>query len=74
MDGTKNTYRVLVEKSKGDHVEDVGNVGTIILKWILRIFNAKMWAGLIWFRTETRGGLLRRQKSIFGLHKMRRNS
>jgi hypothetical protein len=40
------------------HKEDLGVDGRIVLKWILEKWGGKVWAGFIWFRTETSGRLL----------------
>jgi hypothetical protein len=34
---------------KGDHLEESGIDGTIILKWIFKKWNGEAWTGLIWF-------------------------
>jgi hypothetical protein len=43
---------------EGDHSEDVGTDGKLILEWISRKLCGKMWTGCIWLRKRTNGGLL----------------
>jgi hypothetical protein len=43
---------------KGDHLEDTGVDGMIILRWIYRKWDVGAWIGLIWLRIGTRGGHL----------------
>jgi hypothetical protein len=39
-------------------LEDPGVDGRIILRWILRKWDVRAWAGLEWLRTGTGGGHL----------------
>ena len=41
-----------------DHLEDQGVDGMIILRWIFRKRDVRVWAGLIWLRIGTVGGHL----------------
>jgi len=43
---------------EGDHLEDLGVGGKIILKWIFGKWNGMAWAGLIWLRIVASGGPL----------------
>jgi len=38
-----------------DHVEYLGIDGSIIFKWILKVWDGRACAGLIWFRVRTCG-------------------
>ena len=52
-------YRVLGgEPKKGDHFEDPGKYGRIILRWIFRKWNVGVWTGSIWLRIGAGDGHL----------------
>jgi hypothetical protein len=38
------------DPSEGDHLENRGKEGRIILKWILNMWVGKVWNGLLWTR------------------------
>jgi hypothetical protein len=50
-------YQLLVEGNLGerDHLKDLGIGGSIIFKWILKIWDGRACAGLIWFRVRICG-------------------
>jgi hypothetical protein len=41
-----------------DHLEDPSVDGKIILRWIFRKWDVRVWTGLIWLRIGTGGGHL----------------
>ena len=47
---------MLGNRRKGDHWEDLGIDGWIILGWISRRWDVGIWTGLGWPRIETVGG------------------
>jgi hypothetical protein len=57
----RNAYRILVGNVNGrDHSEDLGVDGKIMLEWILGKSCGKVWAGCMWLRIGTSGGLSER--------------
>ena len=41
-----------------DHLEDQSSYGRTILRWVFGKWDVGTWAGLIWLRIRTGGGLL----------------
>jgi len=51
MGEIKNAYNILAGKlERSNHLEDLDIGKRIILDWILRKYNGKMWTGFIWLR------------------------
>jgi len=46
------------QRREGDHRGDLGVDGWIILGWISRRWDVRIWTGLGWARIETGGGRL----------------
>jgi hypothetical protein len=53
-----NTKLWLENLKGGDHSEELGIDGKIILEWILEKQSGKVWTGCIWLRIGTSVGLL----------------
>jgi hypothetical protein len=59
MTKRSGVYRVLWGSLRErDHLKDPGVDGRIILRWIFRKWNVRLWTGSIWFRKGTVGGHL----------------
>ena len=59
MGERRGIYRVLVGKPEGkNHLVDPGVDGRIILRWIFRKWDVRIWTGLIWLRIGIVGGHL----------------
>jgi hypothetical protein len=59
MGERRGAYRALVGKPEGgNHLEDPGVDGRIILKWTFERLGVGAQTGLIWHRIGTGGGLL----------------
>jgi hypothetical protein len=56
--GEVNTGFWWGDLGEGDHLEDRGIDGRIILKWIFKKWDGMAWIGLIWPRIGTGDGLL----------------
>jgi len=59
--GGREAYRGFwwVNQTKGDHLEDPGVDGSIILRWIFRKWDVGVWTGSSWLRIGTGGEYLR---------------
>ena len=44
--------------SERDHLKDPGLDGRIILIWIFRKWDVRVWTGSVWLRIGTGGGIL----------------
>jgi hypothetical protein len=54
-----NACTALVGKIEDNyHLEDLGIVGRILLKWTLNKYYGLAWKGLSWLRIRTIGGFL----------------
>jgi len=52
-------YRFLwINLRKRNHLEDPGVDGKIILRWIFRKWDVRLWTGSSWLRIVTGGGHL----------------
>jgi hypothetical protein len=59
MGERRGAYRALVGNLReGDHLEDPGVDGRIILKWTCERLDGAAWTRSIWLRIGTGGGLL----------------
>jgi len=55
----RGVYRVLVKKLRErDHLGDPGVDGGIILRWIFRNWDVRVWTGSSWLRIGTGDGHL----------------
>jgi hypothetical protein len=52
-----SVYQLLVEGnlSERDHLKDLDIVGSVLFKWILKVWYGKACAGLIWLRVRICG-------------------
>ena len=54
----RNTYRFLVKKPEGDHLEYLDVNERILVTWNLKKWNGRACTGFIWLRIGTNGGRL----------------
>jgi hypothetical protein len=59
MGDRRGVYRFLMGKPEGrNHLEDASVDGRIILRWIFRKWDVKVWTGSNWLTIGTGGGHL----------------
>jgi hypothetical protein len=59
MEEMRNVYCVLVgNPEEKDNLEGTGVDERIILKWILKKYDGRVWTGFIWLRIRAGSGLL----------------
>jgi len=57
--GGRGLYRVLVGRPEvRDHLEDPGVDGSVILRWMFRKWDVRVWTGSSWLRIGSGGGHL----------------
>jgi hypothetical protein len=54
----RKAYKILVRKTEGDHMEDLGIKWMLILEWNLWKQGVEIWTGFILLKMENSGRLL----------------
>jgi hypothetical protein len=57
--GERHTVFWWLNLKERDHLEYLGIVERMILKWTFKMWAGRVWTELVWFRIETAGRLLR---------------